>query len=150
MPHTIPLEEIAPGDAALVGGKGLHLGLLKRGGFPVPPAFCLTTAAYREAAASKDDGALCLDDALRGELTAAYAQLGGGCVAVRSSAACEDGAEHSFAGQAETILGVVGEPALFQAVVRCWNSWHSQRAQSYRAARQAASGLDDGSDAGMA
>lgn len=31
-----------------VGGKGANLGELTRAGFPVPPGFCVTTAAYRE------------------------------------------------------------------------------------------------------
>jgi pyruvate,water dikinase len=31
-----------------VGGKGANLGELTRAGFPVPPGFCVTTAAYRD------------------------------------------------------------------------------------------------------
>src|SRR3970282_450534 len=32
---------------AMVGGKGTNLGRLARAGFPVPPGFLITTAAYR-------------------------------------------------------------------------------------------------------
>jgi rifampicin phosphotransferase len=33
-------------DKSLVGGKGANLGLLAQAAFPVPPGFCVTTAAY--------------------------------------------------------------------------------------------------------
>jgi phosphohistidine swiveling domain-containing protein len=35
---------------SLVGGKALNLGRLMAAGLPVPPGFCLSTAAYRQAA----------------------------------------------------------------------------------------------------
>jgi pyruvate,water dikinase len=41
------LDEIDAESLALVGGKGANLGELRRAGLPVPPAFCLTTSAYR-------------------------------------------------------------------------------------------------------
>jgi pyruvate,water dikinase len=53
-------------------------------------------------------------------------------VAVRSSAADEDGGSASFAGQHETYLNVVGEEAVAQAVVRCWASARSERVLAYR------------------
>ena len=40
-------EQIGPGDADAVGGKGLSLARLAGAGLPVPPGFCVTTAAYR-------------------------------------------------------------------------------------------------------
>jgi rifampicin phosphotransferase len=36
-------------EASLVGGKALGLARLLAAGFPVPPGFCITTAAYRQA-----------------------------------------------------------------------------------------------------
>jgi pyruvate,water dikinase len=54
-------------------------------------------------------------------------------VAVRSSAAGEDSAEASFAGQQETYLWVRGAPELEHAVRRCWASYFTPRALSYRA-----------------
>jgi pyruvate,water dikinase len=45
---TCTLEEIGAGDLALVGGKGANLGELVRAELPVPPAFCVTTEAYRQ------------------------------------------------------------------------------------------------------
>jgi pyruvate,water dikinase len=41
-------REISAEDVGLVGGKGANLGEMVRAGFPVPPGFCLTAAAYRE------------------------------------------------------------------------------------------------------
>lgn len=120
--------EIDPGDVEAVGGKGLSLGLLTAAGLPVPPGFCITTAAHRRlrGRSPRDDAALAT------AVTAAYRQLGGGRVAVRSSATAEDGSEASFAGQQETILGVQGEEALLEAVARCWASLDTDRAVAYR------------------
>ena len=44
---VIDLAEVDRGAIALVGVKGANLGELIRAGFPVPPGFSLTTAAYR-------------------------------------------------------------------------------------------------------
>jgi pyruvate,water dikinase len=54
-------------------------------------------------------------------------------VAVRSSAAGEDSAEASFAGQQETYLWVRGAEELEHAVRRCWASYFTPQALSYRA-----------------
>jgi phosphohistidine swiveling domain-containing protein len=40
------LEEITQDDREAVGGKGANLGEMTRAGYPVPPGFCITTAAY--------------------------------------------------------------------------------------------------------
>src|SRR5207249_11895451 len=65
----------------------------------------------------------------------AYAQLGGGdlAVAVRSSATAEDLPELSFAGQQETYLNMRGEAMVLDAVKRCWASLWTARAIGYRA-----------------
>ena len=44
----LPYTEIRATDLPLVGGKGANLGELIYAGFPVPPGFCLTTAAFQE------------------------------------------------------------------------------------------------------
>jgi pyruvate,water dikinase len=54
-------------------------------------------------------------------------------VAVRSSAVGEDSADASFAGQHETYLWVRGLTELELAVRRCWASYFSPHALSYRA-----------------
>src|SRR5689334_10586664 len=54
-------------------------------------------------------------------------------VAVRSSAVGEDGDAASFAGQQETFLNVVGAEEVTDKVKRCWASFFSPRALTYRA-----------------
>jgi pyruvate,water dikinase len=121
-------EEIQPGDVAAVGGKGLSLARLAAAGLPVPPGFCITTAAYRRIRGQT----LGSDPQLVEGIDSAYRRLGGGPVAVRSSATAEDGAAVSFAGQQETILGVSGESAVRDAIGKCWASLHGERALAYR------------------
>jgi pyruvate,water dikinase len=121
-------DEIQPGDVDAVGGKGLSLRIMAAAGLPVPPGFCVTTAAFRRLH-GKTPAA---DPALAEQIAEAYRRLGGGQVAVRSSATAEDGAVTSFAGQQETILGVSGESAVCEAVGRCWASLHAERAVAYR------------------
>ena len=127
MSEILSFPQVQAADADLVGGKGLSLALTAGAGLPVPPGFCVTSAAYRRLGPNPR-----LDDTLREALTTAYRELGGGAVAVRSSATAEDGAVTSFAGQQETILGVEGEAALTEAVERCWRSLHTDRAKAYR------------------
>ncbi|HTV24161.1 MAG TPA: PEP/pyruvate-binding domain-containing protein, partial [Polyangiaceae bacterium] len=43
---VLPFERIAAADLPRVGGKGANLGELAHAGFPVPPGFCVTTAAF--------------------------------------------------------------------------------------------------------
>jgi pyruvate,water dikinase len=134
-------QDIHADELALVGGKGNSLAQLTAAGLPVPPGFCVTTVAYRQSAGL----GLRSDSPLAQEITDAYRRLGGGRVAVRSSATLEDGMLTSFAGQQETVLGVLGESAVLEAVRRCWESLDSERAVAYRR-RQ---GVDD-SDIAMA
>lgn len=127
MPDIIDFASIQPDHSAEVGGKGLSLGLTAAAGLPVPPGFCVTATAYR-----RHSQTLRVDDPLRTAIDHAYRQLGGGLVAVRSSATAEDGAATSFAGQQETILGVSGLDEVIRAVERCWASLHTDRARAYR------------------
>ena len=43
---VLPLDAVDRGALPAVGGKGANLGELTRAGLPVPPGFCVTTAAY--------------------------------------------------------------------------------------------------------
>ncbi len=121
-----PLEA-EDNDVARAGGKGSALSRLLRAGFPVPRGFVVTTEAFRAAATDREAVHRAIREALREQ------QLG--VVAVRSSATAEDGAEASFAGQYETVLGVHDEVELRAAVERCWDSASSARALAYRRAR---------------
>lgn len=150
---TRPLGDFGSGDLAAAGGKGAALGELLRKGFPVPPGFIVTTDAYRSLLDETglgtaldgmdqnmpDGGAvralfarLGMPPALRSEIGEAYAALGGGAVAVRSSATAEDLPGAAFAGQQDTFLNVVGEEAVTEAVADCWASLWTDRAIAYR------------------
>jgi rifampicin phosphotransferase len=52
--------------------------------------------------------------------------------AVRSSATAEDLPRHSFAGQHDTYLNVIGKKAILKHVRKCWASLFTERAIIYR------------------
>ncbi len=47
---VLPFTSIHRNMLALVGGKGANLGEMTSAGLPVPPGFCITTAAYEQVA----------------------------------------------------------------------------------------------------
>lgn len=104
-------------DGEAVGGKAQGLARLKADGFDVPPAFVVIEAAPGN---------------LPDDLEEQYLRLGGGKVAVRSSALGEDSDEASYAGQYETVLDVEGSQELRAAVDRCLRSLTNARATAYR------------------
>ncbi|MEV7624864.1 PEP/pyruvate-binding domain-containing protein [Actinoplanes sp. NPDC089786] len=104
-------------DVTVVGGKAAGLGELIRLGERVPDGFVITPSASSS------------------DVLDAYARLGGGTVAVRSSATAEDRADASFAGQYDSVLGVDGDDALLAAVEACRASLHGSRAVPYRSTR---------------
>jgi rifampicin phosphotransferase len=122
MPATLPLDQVTDHDRASVGGKAFQLAKLIQAGLPVPPGFTIKAEALESLH----------DPSMRAEILAAYRDLGGGPVAVRSSAVFEDSAEISFAGQFETVLDVRGEDALIAAVERCMTSSKSDRVRAYQ------------------
>ncbi len=159
---VISLASIRPRHEHQVGGKAFGLARLIRAGFPVPDGFCITTIAYRkhvarpnltqflkEALGNLDrlqpqDRAKTLSDisqhiieapmseTLKAAVADVYSLLGADRVAVRSSATAEDLAEHSFAGQYDTYLGVATLQDCLQAVKKCWASVWTERAYEYR------------------
>jgi pyruvate,water dikinase len=144
-----------------IGGKAANLVRLQRAGLPVPPWFCVTTAVFREVSAAAlapltvdlaqfDAGdqeqatrisgrigegihSRGLSGRDRDALHAGYRSLVGGSefVAVRSSAADEDSAGASFAGQMDSFL-FVPEQDLERRVLDCFASCFSPRALAYR------------------
>jgi pyruvate,water dikinase len=71
---------------------------------------------------------------MRLDVRARYAELGDDApVAVRSSAASEDGDAASFAGQQETYLNVRGADQVLERIRDCWASFFTERALFYRA-----------------
>ena len=140
---VVDLGELRAADLPRVGGKAANLGELIAAGLPVPGGFCVTTEAYARARPASTPPTRCGPARLRDSppvpgdiaaaVTAAYRALGGGPVAVRSSATAEDLPTASFAGQQDTYLNVVGAEALLDAVRRCWASLWTDRAVAYRA-----------------
>jgi pyruvate,water dikinase len=160
--RVIWLEDLGVADVAHAGGKGANLGELTRAGLPVPPGFVVSADAYLEAmerggvrseltAGAADADAAVADrsahlrelvrkagvpDALRSEIAVAYERLGGGFVAVRSSATSEDTSDTSFAGMNETFTNVLGSDDLVDRVVDCWSSLYGDRVIAYRASKR--------------
>ena len=165
-----PISAVRRHDLELAGGKGANLGELMQGGFPVPDGFIVSTEAYAtvveeaglasviadslaasdraDGIAASDGGAMIraafenvtIPDDLAAAISKAYADLGGGPVAVRSSATAEDLVGAAFAGQQDTYLNVVGDTAVLDAVRRCWGSLWTERALAYRRHQEIESG----------
>ncbi|MQA15032.1 MAG: phosphoenolpyruvate synthase [Pseudonocardiaceae bacterium] len=145
-PTVVRLSEA--GSVNLVGGKGANLGRLLRGRFPVPDGFAVTTAAYDQIVPARVPELLArapggsavreliesveVPAELSVAIRRAYRDLGGGAVAVRSSATAEDLPQAAFAGQQDSYLNVIGAEAVLDAVRRCWASLWTERAIAYR------------------
>jgi len=155
-------KEVTKNDIPIVGGKGANLGEMTRANIPVPPGFIVTVDAYydfleRTAITDKINVLLepldpndskqlqkiskaikkvimsaSISAELADEIKQAYDKLGGGLVAVRSSATAEDLPEASFAGQQSTYLNIKGGNAVVHAVHKCWASLFEPRAIYYR------------------
>ncbi len=155
-------SEVTKDDIPVVGGKGANLGEMTSAQIPVPPGFIITAGAYydflQRSKITDKIGALlkpldpdnskqlqqisakikqvilgsAMPPDLAKEIRQAYAKLGRGLVAVRSSATAEDLPEASFAGQQSTFLNVQGEDNVVAAVQECWASLFEPRAIYYR------------------
>ncbi len=155
-------DQVTKQDIPTVGGKGANLGEMTRAKIPVPPGFIVTSSAYFDfiestgvqpqirallegldvedsktlaASANKAKELIMhtpLPESLAKQIRAAYDKLGGGLVAVRSSATAEDLPEASFAGQQSTYLNQEGADMVVHAVQMCWASLFEPRAVYYR------------------
>jgi pyruvate, water dikinase len=161
-PSIVWFADVGKEDLELVGGKGANLGELTRAKIPVPPGFVITADTYfrfirennlgqaisRELDGIDVNNARDLNDRagrirdlitsapmnpdIAADIRSAYADLGEGAVAVRSSATAEDLPEASFAGQQSTYLNIVGADNVVEAVQACWASLFEGRAIFYR------------------
>ena len=104
--HVVPIEKVERSH----GGKAANLGWLVEHGYRVPAAVVV--------------------DAVDADGLAAWIKPGQ-AYAVRSSASVEDSAAHSFAGQFDTELGVVGAEAVAQAVSHVLASATDERVSTY-------------------
>ena len=103
------------------GGKAFGLSQLIEMGLSVPAGFVIRNAQSVVYLAEINDYYRALDSTK---------------VAVRSSAADEDGYDASFAGQYETILNVTGELELRSAIERCVKSAESNLVKLYQHERE--------------
>jgi phosphohistidine swiveling domain-containing protein len=145
LPAVVSLAEAArldPAQArALLGTKAAILARLTGAGFPVPGGVVVTPAA-----AADWDQAFAQLRSAAAELSGIQGQR----FAVRSSAAAEDLADASFAGQYETVLDVDLD-GLSDAVRRVFDSAASARVAAYRQAHpQAAAAAPAGDPSGAA
>jgi len=106
------------------GGKAASLARAIGAGLPVPDGFAISWEAVAHAANG--------DAEARRDIVAAYHAHDGGRVAVRSSAVGEDSAGASFAGQHETILNVMSEDAVLEAVLAIHASARAEGVLEYR------------------
>jgi pyruvate,water dikinase len=150
------------GFGSLVGGKGSNLHVLSAAGFPVPPGFVVTAAAYDAfltGAAWLDEELTAFDfdnpDRLRDQcaqlrarlvrvdlpvtvvqaIHAAMDRIAGAvdeAFAVRSSSTFEDLAQAAFAGQHDTYLNIRGARLVCERVRECFVSLWGDRAVAYR------------------
>lgn len=156
----IALEAVDPSRTLDCGGKAVGLAELIRRGWPVPAGVVVPAAVFRAAWAAGDRAGeldrLCVaalaptpageaaGEELRARvgafplcptLAAALEEVAprlGESLALRSSAACEDLPEASFAGQHASFLGLKGAGAVLARIPAAWASFFSARALAYR------------------
>jgi phosphoenolpyruvate synthase/pyruvate phosphate dikinase len=131
------LQDLAPAQSALAGGKGSVLARLYQARYRVPNGLIVLTCAFDQ-------------DALKPEawrqVGAALAKLRCGrsdvMFAVRSSALGEDSALASFAGAFETVLNVRDDESIRRAIETVRKSRQAVRVAAYSHA-QGLSPVDD-------
>lgn len=114
--YTRRLRDPAALDADVVGAKAANLARAGREGFPVLPAFVVTTETHR---AFLDHDRRLPDEVANG-LEEPWRELsadGRDALVVRSSSVVEDASGSSMAGQFRSVLDVRGWPAFLAAVV---------------------------------
>jgi rifampicin phosphotransferase len=158
MNTVVHFEEADKRLVSLVGGKGSNLMTLTEAGFPVPPGFVVTAAAYDEFLSHFEGleqalAELAFDrpDELREQCQRLRARLerlplpasteiaaalekfpADVAFAVRSSSTFEDLAQAAFAGQHDTYLNIRGKKAIVERVRDCFISLWQDRAVAYR------------------
>jgi pyruvate,water dikinase len=105
------------------GAKATGLGAAERAGLAIPPGIALS-GSFVDAVAAGEEGAI--------EQLVTGARSLAAPLAVRSSAADEDGADASFAGQHLTLLNVPSVEDLSAAIREIWWSANSDSAITYR------------------
>jgi phosphohistidine swiveling domain-containing protein len=131
MKYLIGFEDKDALDPQMVGQKFYALAKAARGGFAVPRAVAISTAAHRFYLANR-----CWPEGLLADVIneAAALDLSRG-LSIRSSAIREDLEKQSFAGQYRSFLQVVDRDDLKNSIEECWKSVASDIVRSYLKAR---------------
>lgn len=112
-------------DPSRAGGKGASLARLDQEGFHPPKSFVIPADAFVDGTAVRG---------LKTAVAAALKDIGPGPYAVRSSGHAEDGAEHSHAGQFDTVLNVKAGDVV-DAAAKVWASGFGETVTTYRAVK---------------
>ncbi len=139
-------------DDLNIGGKARALANLELANFNIPEWFVITPEEFYESLTDEfksmwlESSSTLSYESLQGSLTqltikpkvmtVLHNAISDLCpndelVAVRSSASDEDGAEHSFAGQLESVL-FVDKQQLATRIIQVWRSGFSERIYTYR------------------
>jgi pyruvate,water dikinase len=123
-------KQLTAEQAPRAGGKGKTLARLYRAGYSVPDGFILLPDAF-----DGDELRAAAWPQVQAQLT--HLRQGGRepAFAVRSSAAGEDSARASFAGEFETVLAVRTDEEIRAAIHTVRRSRHAARVQAYRQAQ---------------
>ncbi|NNE81363.1 MAG: phosphoenolpyruvate synthase [Silicimonas sp.] len=116
---SVLVRQADASDVRAVGGKAAALAKLAGFGFDPPDFFVIRAEAFEGTGDEPSD----LQKTIR--------DLGDGPFAVRSSARAEDGAEHSHAGQLDTVLNVARE-GIWDAARRVYASGFGETVETYR------------------
>ncbi|MHA2224686.1 MAG: PEP/pyruvate-binding domain-containing protein [Candidatus Hodarchaeales archaeon] len=133
IPLIITFDEKTAVNLEIAGGKGGTLARLFQAGFSVPYGFIIAPTAF--------DGDELLPEAweqIQYFIKRILKKDRGASFAVRSSALAEDSVRASFGGQFETVLDVVSDADIHQAIKTVRQSRSSERVQAYSKAK----GLD--------
>ncbi|MBN2801630.1 MAG: hypothetical protein JXR91_00905 [Deltaproteobacteria bacterium] len=114
---SVKIVRIKDATDRSLGGKATGLAKLMNSGLRVPDGFVIS-------------GDFTDEDS--GEVIDLWKELGSPKVAVRSSASFEDSIDSSAAGQLDSFLDVETEDELISAVKKCFASFDSERAKTYR------------------
>lgn len=119
------MKALQDATVEMCGSKAATIGSMLRAGLPVPDGFVVPFGARTP----RDQQGWA---AFRDRVSAALERMGDPAVAVRSSAADEDAADASSAGQYESVLAVRGSQGVLAAIEACWESADSARSADYR------------------
>ncbi|WP_318741788.1 PEP/pyruvate-binding domain-containing protein [Clostridium sp. JS66] len=119
-------KELSTELQLMAGGKGAMLSKMFQDGYPVPDGFVILPWAFQNEKLN--------DEAwkeIKAHLNRIREKHKDSSFAVRSSALSEDSAQASFAGEFETVLNVVSDEKIFEAIYEVFKSKYSDRVKAY-------------------